>query len=94
MRQEARFVMAIALMILVLVGTNYLFPPIRPEEASAPAGEAPGQLDSSGVAGTPTIPLGGAAAPGGPYDVEEVDSCLVAHSVLLKRHALTVYVPA
>ncbi len=70
MRQEARFVMAIALMILVLVGTNYLFPPIRPEEASAPAGEAPGQLDSSGVAGTPTIPLGGAAAPGGVADDE------------------------
>ena len=70
MRQEVRFLMAITLMILVLVTTNILFPPIRPEEASGPAGDTPGQLDSSGVAGTPTIPLGGAAAPGGIADDE------------------------
>ena len=68
MRQEARFLLAITLMILVLVGTNILFPPIRPEEVSGPAGEGPGQLDGSGVTGAPTIPLGGAAPGGGATD--------------------------
>ncbi len=65
MPQEARFLMAITLMILVLVGTNILFPPIPPEEASGPAGEEPGQLDGAGVAGAPSIPLGGAVIGGG-----------------------------
>ena len=65
MPQEARFLMAITLMILVLVGTNILFPPIPPEEASGPAGEEPGQLDGAGVAGAPSIPLGGAVTGGG-----------------------------
>lgn len=36
MNQESRFVLAISLMILVLVGTNILFPPIRPEEVDLP----------------------------------------------------------
>ena len=74
MRQEARFLLAITLMILVLVTTNILFPPIPPEEVSgpeaAPAGAPAGQLDSSDVTGTPTIPFGGAdtggAAAAGP----------------------------
>ena len=35
MRQEVRFLLAITLMILVLVGTNYLFPQIPPEELEA-----------------------------------------------------------
>ncbi len=70
MRQEARFLLAITLMILVLVGTNYLFPPIPPEELSGPAGEGPGQLDGTGVTGAPTIPLGGAAPGGGVADDE------------------------
>ena len=59
MRQEVRFVLAIALMILVLITTNILFPPIPLEEGIGPAGDAPGQLDSSGGAGAPSIPLGG-----------------------------------
>ena len=65
MRQEARFLMAITLMILVLVGTNILFPPIPPEEATGPPGAAPGQLDSGGVAGEPNTPLGGGDTRGG-----------------------------
>ena len=60
MRQEARFLLAITLMILVLVGTNILFPPIPPEEVSGPEGDAPGQLDGSADAGAPLIPLPGA----------------------------------
>ena len=51
MRQEARFLLAITLMILVLIGTNILFPPIPPEEAIGPEGDAPGQVDGSGVTG-------------------------------------------
>ena len=58
MRQEARFLLAITLMILVLIGTNLLFPPVPPEEGIGPEGDAPGQLDGSGVAGGPSIPLG------------------------------------
>ena len=60
MRQEVRFLLAITLMILVLVTTNILFPPIPPEEVSGPEGDVPGQIDGSGVAGAPSIPLGGA----------------------------------
>ncbi len=70
MPQEARFLLAITLMILVLVGTNLLFPPIPPEEVGGPEGEVPGQLDRSGDAGAPSIPLPGADAGGGtPGDV-------------------------
>ena len=70
MPQEARFLVAITLMILVLVGTNLLFPPIPPEEVGGPEGEVPGQLDRSGDAGVPSIPLPGADAGGGtPGDV-------------------------
>jgi YidC/Oxa1 family membrane protein insertase len=65
MRQEARFLLAITLMILVLVGTNILFPPIPPEEVSGPEGDVPGQLDGSGDAGAPSVPLPGADAVGG-----------------------------
>ncbi len=70
MRQEARFLLAITLMILVLVATPYLFPTIPPEELSGPAGEGPGQVDGTGVTGAPTIPLGGAAPGGGVADDE------------------------
>ncbi len=65
MNQEARFLLAITLMILVLVGTNLLFPPIPPEELdpsladSVTSGEtaeagpvAPGQVPAETV---PTI---------------------------------------
>ena len=62
MRQEQRFLLAITLMILVLVGTNILFPPIPPEEVVSPEGDAPGQLDGTGVTGVPSAPLGGSAA--------------------------------
>ncbi|MED5198887.1 MAG: membrane protein insertase YidC [Gemmatimonadota bacterium] len=62
MRQEQRFLLAITLMILVLVGTNILFPPIPPEEVVSPEGDAPGQLDGTGVTGVPSAPLGGTDA--------------------------------
>jgi YidC/Oxa1 family membrane protein insertase len=65
MRQEVRFLLAITLMILVLVGTNLLFPPIPPEEGSGLDGDAPGQLDASGNGGAPSIPLPGADSGGG-----------------------------
>ena len=59
MRQEARFLLAITLMILVLVGTNILFPPIRTEEEGGQGGDAHGQLDGSGGVGGPGVPLSG-----------------------------------
>ena len=64
MRQEVRFLLAITLMILVLVSTNILFPPVPPEDVSGPGDDPAGQLDSSEVTGTPTFPLGGADAGG------------------------------
>ena len=36
MRTEFRFVLAVALMFLVLMGTNRLFPPVIPEETLSP----------------------------------------------------------
>jgi len=68
MRQEQRFLLAIMLMILVLVGTNILFPPIPPEEVAGPEGDAPGQLDGTGVTGVPSAPLGGTDAAGDQSD--------------------------
>ena len=65
MRQEVRFLLAITLMIIVLVGTNILFPPIPPEEVSRPPGDTSGQLDPTGVTGAPSIPLGGTDTGGG-----------------------------
>ena len=69
MRQELRFLLAITLMIFVLITTNVLFPPVPPEEGIAPEGEVPGQLDGSGGAGAPSMPLGGpTASPGAAAD--------------------------
>ena len=62
MRQEARFLLAIALMILILVTTNIMFPPIPPEEVSStpPDSLAPLLEAPPGVgAGEVPAPLGG-----------------------------------
>jgi YidC/Oxa1 family membrane protein insertase len=64
MSSEARFVLAIALMLLVLVGTNLLFPPappVLPDEAADPA--APGEVVREAVPDLDTAP---AAEPGVP----------------------------
>ncbi len=52
MNQEFRFVLAISLMILVLVGTNILFPPIRQEEL-----DLPGTLTPTEGTGTPPLEI-------------------------------------
>ncbi len=55
MRTEVRFLLAIVLMIVVLVGTNLLFPPVVPEggpdadTAAVPGDTAPGALDTGAV---------------------------------------------
>ena len=83
MRTEARFALAVFLMLIVLVGTNRLFPPIVPEDAlsgdsvsadsigeSAPGGRA--TLPELPVAApAPAIPSGAAAASGPEPGVEE-----------------------
>ncbi|MFV2006147.1 MAG: membrane protein insertase YidC [Longimicrobiales bacterium] len=56
MSQEIRFVLAISLMILVLVGTNILFPPIRPDELGPP-GTAADSGALTPTVGTTTPPL-------------------------------------
>ncbi len=60
MNSEARFVLAIVLMLGVLVGTNLLFPPPppSPDSAGEPGIEAPGSGGSEGAtaAGDPAIP--------------------------------------
>jgi YidC/Oxa1 family membrane protein insertase len=71
MRQEVRFLLAIALMVLVLVTTNILFPPVPPEEPIGLEGDVAGQVDGAGGA-APAVPLGGAdggaAVPGDAAD--------------------------
>ena len=53
MRQEVRFFLAISLMVLVLVGTNILFPPIQPEESSS---MGPDSVDAEGELSGGTVP--------------------------------------
>jgi len=79
MRTELRFLFAIGLMFLVLVGTNILFPPVVPEPAPEAQPTAPGAQGGAGAPGagaagdpeapvTPQVPGGGApsaAAPAG-----------------------------
>ncbi len=67
MKTEVRFLLAIALMLLVLVGTNILFPPSRPDESLLPADSAAAavQMEDSAGPRAPVIPpsVGGQAAP-------------------------------
>ena len=47
MRTEARFALAVFLMLIVLIGTNKMFPPLVPEEGLMPdslGGDTPGAL--------------------------------------------------
>ena len=58
MRTEARFLLAVFLMLAVLVGTNRLFPPIIPEEGLLPdslAGDSAGEVTTPST-GVPEIP--------------------------------------
>ena len=67
MKQEARFLLAVSLMILVLVGTNLLFPPIPPKELAPPVADSVGSVDGPGDAAVPP----GLVAPG-PAQTEDV----------------------
>ena len=60
MNQEARFLLAITLMILVLVATNILFPPIPPEELAPSAADSVTSVQGPGE----TVRAPGLAAPG------------------------------
>ena len=72
MKTEARFLIAVMLMLIVLVGTNRLFPPVVPEGADllgdSVAAEVEGLADETGdVAAVPsaqsTLPETGAPVP-------------------------------
>ncbi len=60
MRTEARFLVAIVLMIVVLVGTNLLFPPVPPEPSPTPgdsvAGAPPAGPVEAGADSAPVLP--------------------------------------
>jgi YidC/Oxa1 family membrane protein insertase len=67
MKTELRFLLAVVMMFIVLIGTNFLFPPVVPEEAVLPEGatvdstETVAPVDSGGgpapvEAVTPTVP--------------------------------------
>ena len=69
MKTELRFLLAVVMMFIVLIGTNFLFPPVVPEEAVLPEGatgdstETVTAVDSGGgpapvEAVTPTVPPG------------------------------------
>ncbi len=72
MRTELRFVLAIGLMFLVLVGTNLLFPPITPEPgivtdsaavSAPPSASAPGLPPASTTGEAPATPAVGPIEP-------------------------------
>jgi YidC/Oxa1 family membrane protein insertase len=58
MNTEARFLLAIGLMLVVLVGTNLLFPPIPPEEPLPADSVAPLAQVDTGSAEDPVLPEG------------------------------------
>lgn len=55
MRTEARFLIAVVLMLAVLVGTNRLFPPVIPEETALATDSIAGETETGGgdTIGTP-----------------------------------------
>src|SRR5688572_8654149 len=59
MRTELRFVLAIALMFVVLIGTNLVFPPVAPEPGLVPDTTAAGATTSIGPqpGSTPVTPV-------------------------------------
>ena len=63
MKQEARFLLAITLMILVLVGTNLLFPPIPPEELVEPGADPVAAVASPPGEAFRVPPIAGGAQP-------------------------------
>ncbi len=58
MKTEVRFLLAIALMLVVLVGTNLLFPPVPQEETAVPADTTavPAQMEDSLRPREPVLP--------------------------------------
>ncbi|HSH74411.1 MAG TPA: membrane protein insertase YidC [Longimicrobiales bacterium] len=58
MRTELRFLLAVVLMFVVLIGTNLLFPPAAPEETAVPEGAV-----SDSVAAEQASDVGSASAP-------------------------------
>jgi YidC/Oxa1 family membrane protein insertase len=62
-RTEVRFLLAVGLMFVVLVGTNFLFPPVVPEPGTA-EDSATAAAPANGA--NPVIPPAAPAVPGGP----------------------------
>ena len=101
MKTEARFLLAVVLMLAVLFGTNRLFPPVVPEVPGLPSDSLVGESDVGTVepgpdAGVPDIPgattrEGGGAPPvivaavGDSVDVEAVDVSLQAEAAPERR---------
>lgn len=56
MKTEARFLLAVVLMLGVLVGTNYLFPPIVPETQEAVADSATAEVPAETDTASPSVP--------------------------------------
>jgi YidC/Oxa1 family membrane protein insertase len=84
MKTEIRFFLAMLLMLGVLVGTNFLFPPLVEEEAGGPAvtTEAPstGSPAEPGGAGAPAsaTPAVGSAPASAPGDISAPDAAPIA----------------
>jgi len=87
MENTGRFLLAVVLMIAVIILTNVLFPPARPQRQDRPAVETtqpvPGQAPAGPAAVTPVAPAPGAsqatvgaAAPGAPVDTIVVETPL------------------
>ena len=101
MRTELRFVLAVGLMFLVLVGTNLLFPPVVPDEVPTDSTAVEGGSPSAGPEATgaspaPTVPPRGTAAPvmpvgPGPTDVETPTTPVPAAQQVFVRGPLFEY---
>lgn len=64
MKTEVRFLLAIGLMLVVLIGTNLLFPPVPTEEPVAvDSTAAPAQVEDTGVVAAPALPPSVGAQP-------------------------------
>jgi len=65
-RTELRFLLAVVLMFVVLVGTNFVFPPVEPEQPLVPDSLATGPAGTPGAgaaSGTPVVPGSSVPAP-------------------------------
>ncbi len=88
MNTEARFLLAIGLMLLVLVGTNLLFPPVTPDVL--PTDSLPSTAPTVDAEGNPVLPNAVGDVPRGPeVEADSVSERLVTVEGPLYRYTFS-----